>query len=57
MITKLMPVHDTDTETRAHYLWRVAMAYDVPLDLIRYDVITYDATQRDTYGCTSKEVD
>jgi len=41
MTDTLMPVHDTPTESRVAYLRRVAMAYDVPMNLIRYERIDY----------------
>ena len=37
-MTNEMPTHE-DSETRAHYLWRIALAYDVPMNLIRYEEI------------------
>jgi hypothetical protein len=35
-MTHEMPIQEDD-EDRMHYLSRIAIAYDVPIDLIRYE--------------------
>ena len=34
-----IPTHDTDSETRAEFIARIAERYEVPTDLIRYETM------------------
>jgi len=50
-----MPIQE-DNEDRAHYLSRIAIAYDVPIDLLRYES-TYNSQLTGWSGRIRNDVD
>ena len=42
-----IPTHDTDNETRAEFIARIAKAYEVPMNLIRYETIEQVSNNND----------
>ena len=54
-MTNEMPIQEDD-EARAHYLWRIAIAYDVPIDLLRYES-TYNSELTGWSGRIHNDID
>ena len=53
--TSTIPVQEDD-EARAHYLWRIAISYDVPIDLIRYEQ-SNNTERTDLYGLGNNDIE